>query len=158
MFGCNVWVYELKIIKLLMLNFTCLWCIYMYTCVLPINDEEWIVVDWCCCCCCYEVLLLMIHTLGVHNFGFVVWIELLLRVFVKMGWIVLKWNSISCLRCFWKPFWVHEPVNNLWKHIWVLRNQNWKFWVKKGWNPKVFLHNWWLFALANSKRAVSEQP
>ena len=71
---------NLKIIKLLMLNFTCLWCIYMYTCVLPINDEEWIVVDWCCCCCCYEVLLLMIHTLGVHNFGFVVWIELLLRV------------------------------------------------------------------------------
>jgi len=36
---------NLKIIKLLMLNFTCLWCIYMYTCVLPINDEEWIVVN-----------------------------------------------------------------------------------------------------------------
>jgi len=41
MFGCM----NLKIIKLLMLNFTCLWCIYMYICVLPINDEEWIVVD-----------------------------------------------------------------------------------------------------------------
>jgi len=36
---------NLKVIKWLMLNFTCLWCIYMYTCVLPINDEEWILVD-----------------------------------------------------------------------------------------------------------------
>jgi len=93
---------NLKIIKLLMLNFTCLWCIYMYTCDLSKIDEEWIVVDgfvdelmfdWCCCC--YEVLLLMIHTLGVHNYGFVVSIELLLRVFVKMGWIdELCWNDI----------------------------------------------------------------
>jgi len=69
--------------------------------------------------------------------------------FCKNGlnwWIVLKWYLISCLMCFWKPFWVHEPVNNLWEHIWVLGDQNWGFWVKRGWNPKVFLLNWWLFA------------
>ena len=40
--------------------------------------------NWCFCC--YEMLLLTINTLGVHNFGFVIWIELLLKVFVKMGW------------------------------------------------------------------------
>ena len=46
--------------------------------------------------------------------------------FCKNGlnwWIVLKWYLISCLMCFWKPFWVHEPVNNLCKHIWVLGDQ-----------------------------------
>jgi len=130
MFGCNVWVYELKIIKLLILNFTCLRCIYMYICVLPINDEEWIVVDefmFDCCCCCYEVLLMMIHTLGVHN---------------GLNWrIVLKWYLISYLMCFWKPFLVHRPVNNLWKHIWVFEDQNWGFWVKNGKNPKVAVQN-----------------
>ena len=102
MFGCNVWVYELKIIKLLMLNFDML---MMYIHVNLCFTHKWcrmnccwwivyeIVFDWCCCC--YVVLLLMIHTLGVLNFGFVVWIKLLLRVFVKMGWIdEWCWNDI----------------------------------------------------------------
>ena len=40
--------------------------------------------NWCCCC--YEILLLMIHNLGVHNHGFVMWFKLLLMVFVEMGW------------------------------------------------------------------------
>jgi len=91
---------NLKIIKLLMSNFICLY-IHVYLCFTQnwwrMNCCWWIVdefmFDWCCCC--YEVLLLMIHTLGVHNYGFVVWIELLLRVFVKMGWIdELCWNGI----------------------------------------------------------------
>jgi len=110
---------------------------------------NWWIVLCCCwfvieymfnwCGYCYEVLLLMIHTLGVHNFGFVVWIELLLKVFVKMGWLnELCWNGIRfhvwCV--FGSPFWLYEPVNNLWKRIWMLGDQNLGFWVKKGWNPK----------------------
>jgi len=60
----------------------------------------WFVVgfmfNWCCCCCCcYEILLLMIHNLGVHNHGFVMWIKLLLMVFAKMNWFGEScWNDI----------------------------------------------------------------
>ena len=80
---------NLKIIKLLMSNFICLY-IHVYLCFTQnwwrMNCCWWIVdefiFEWCCCC--YEVLLLMIHTLGVHNYGFVVWIELLLRVLYKL--------------------------------------------------------------------------
>jgi len=134
MFGCNVWVYELKIIKLLMLNFTCLWCIYMYTCVLPINDEKWIVVDGLLMkSCLIDVFVVMRYCC----WWFIPWVFIISDLwyelscyegFVKMGWISeLCWNNIWfhvwCV--FWKPFWVYEPVNNLWKHIWVLGDQNW---------------------------------
>jgi len=52
----------------------------------------------------------------------------------------------SMFDVFLKAFWVYEPVNNLWKWIWVLEDQNLGFWVKKGWNPRVFVQNWWMFA------------
>ena len=39
------------------------------------------------CCCCYEILLLMIHDLGAHNHGFLIWIKLLLMVLWK--WVDL---------------------------------------------------------------------
>ena len=116
----------------------------------------WFVVefmfDWCCCC--YEIMLLMIHNLGVHNYG--LWSELSCCCwFCGNGliWcIMLKWQLFSCLICFWKPFWVHEPINNLWERIWVLGDQNWGFWVKRGWNPKVFC----ITDDCSLKRTVSE--
>jgi len=146
---------DLKIIKLLMLNFICLWCIYMYTCVLPKIDEEWIVVDGLLVnSCLIDVVVIM----RCCCWWFIPWVFIITDFwyelsccwgFCKNGlnwWIVLKWYLISCLMCFWKPFWVHEPVNNLCKHIWVLGDQNWAFWVKKGKNPKVSVQNYWLYA------------
>jgi len=49
---------------------------------------------------------------------------------------MLKWYLISSLMCFWKPFCVHIPVNNLWERIWTLEDQNLGFWVKKGLEPE----------------------
>ena len=100
-------------------------------------SNGWIVLGCCWfvteymfnwCCCCYEMLFLMIHTLGIHNFGFVVWIELLLRVFVKMGWFdKLCWNDT------WFHVWC--VFESLWKRIWVLGDQNLDFGMKNGSNP-----------------------
>jgi len=59
--------------------------------------------------------------------------------------------------CFWKPFWVHEPVNNLWKRIGMLGDQNLGFGVKNGSTPWKIMQNWWLFASARRKRALSKQ-
>jgi len=65
---------------------------------------------------------------------------------------------ISCLICFWKPFWVHILVNKLWKHIWVLGDQNWGFWVKNGKNPKVVVQNCDCTLKRAPKHAPSVQP
>jgi hypothetical protein len=50
----------------------------------------WFVVEfmfiWCCCC--YEMLLLMIHKLGVHNHGLVMWFKRLLLFLWK--WVDLE--------------------------------------------------------------------
>jgi len=145
---------NLKIIKLLMLNFQCLWCIYMYTCVLPKIVEEWIIVDGLlmhsclidvvvvmrCCCWLFMPWVFIITDL---------WYELsCCWGFCKNGlnwWIVLKWYLISCLMCFWKPFWVHEPVNNLWKRIGMLGDQNLGFGVNNGLNTWKIVQNWCLF-------------
>ena len=162
MFGCNVWVYKLKIIKLLMLNFTCLWYIYMYICVLPINDEEWIVVDELFMNSCLIVIVVATRCCW---WWFIPWVFMISDLwyelngcwrFCKNGlnwWIVLKWYLISCFMCFWKPFLVDRPINNLWKHIWVLEDQNWGFWVKNGKNPKVAVQN----CTCTLKRAPSVQ-
>jgi len=32
-------------------------------------------------------------------------------------------------------FYVHKPINNRWKQIWMLGNQNLGFWVKNGVKP-----------------------
>ena len=100
---------NLMIIVLMMLNLHA-WNVYMVIlCVLLKIDEEWCGCCWIVdefmfnrCCYYYEMLLLMICTLGVHNFGFVVWIKLLLKVFIKMGGFdELCWN-------------------NIWFHVWCL--------------------------------------
>jgi len=79
-------------------------------CVLPKIGEVWycscwivdeFMVNWCCGC--YEMLLLMIHSMGIHNYG--VWV--VLESFMKNGWIVdLCWNDvlISSLIWFWLSF------------------------------------------------------
>jgi len=41
-----------------------------------------------CCCCCYGMCCWWIDALGVHNCGLVMWIGLLLKVLVKLCWIV----------------------------------------------------------------------
>jgi len=46
-------------------------------------------------------------------------------------WFVLKWCLISSLMCFWKPFCVHKPINNLWERIWMLEDQNLGFFGEK---------------------------
>ena len=43
-------------------------------------------VNWCGC---YEMLLLMIHAMGIHNYGVVVWIELFLKVLWKLGELMI---------------------------------------------------------------------
>jgi len=155
MFGCNVWVYEFEDNQVVNVEFYMLMMyIHVYLCSTQIwwrmNCCWWIVdefmFDWCCFvmryCCWWFIPWVFINT--------DLWYELsCCWGFCKTGlnwWIVLKWYLISCLMSFWKPFWAHEPVNNLWKRIWVWGDQNWEFWVKKGWNRKVFLQNWWLFA------------
>jgi len=42
----------------------------------------------CCCCCCYGVCCWWIDVMGFHDYGLVMWIGLLLRVLVKLCWIV----------------------------------------------------------------------
>jgi len=41
----------------------------VWYCCCWIVDE--FMVNWCCRC--YEMLLLMIHAMGIHNYGVVVW-------------------------------------------------------------------------------------
>jgi len=100
--------------------------------------DEFMVNCCCCCCCCYEMLLLMIHTIGVHNHGFVVWIELLLRVFVKM---VELMNCVEMtldfkFDMFWEPFSVYKPINKLWGRIMVLGESKLGFLGEKWWKTR----------------------
>jgi len=141
------------------------WNVYMgILCVLLKIDEEWCCCCWivdefmvnCCCCCCYKLCCWWIDAMSFHNYGIVVWIELLLWVFVKLcGIVELCWNDvlISYSIWFWVSFYVHIPVNNLWERIWTLGDQNLGFRVKKGWNPReiVSTDDWSL------KRAPSVQ-
>jgi len=87
---------KLMIIKLLMLILHAL-DVYMWIlCILLKIGEVWycccwivdkFMVNWCCCC--HEMLLLMIHAMGIHNYGVVVWIELCLKVLWKMGELMI---------------------------------------------------------------------
>jgi len=83
-------------------EFACLNCGYMklYWFLLKLMKSDFLVlivdelmVKWCYCCC--EMLLLLIYAMGIHNYEVLVWIELLLRVLVKNGYIdELCWNVV----------------------------------------------------------------
>ena len=87
---------NLMIIKLLMMNLHA-WNVYMWIlCILHKIGEIWYCCCWIVdefkvnwCCCCYEVLVLMIDTMGIHNYEVVVWIELFLKVLWKMGKLMI---------------------------------------------------------------------
>ena len=96
---------NLKIIKLLMLTFTCLWCIYMYTCVLPKIDEEWIVVDgWLMNSCLIDVVVVM----RCCCWWFIPWVFIITDL----------WYQLSC--CV-KIGWIDELCwNDIWFHVWCV--------------------------------------
>ena len=94
----------------------------------------------------------MIHTMGVHNYGFVVWNwVVVVEDFCENRlnwWIMLKWYLISSLMCFWKPFSVQKPINKLWGRITVLGESKLGFFgengeksVRTGWNS-LEAHLW----------------
>jgi len=94
-----------------------------------------------CCWCCYRMCCWWIDAMNFHNYGLVMWIGLLLKVLVKLCWIVqLCWNDvlISSFVQLWVSFWVHIPINNLWKLFKMLGDQNLGFWVKNVETRNIF--------------------
>jgi len=91
---------NLMIIKLLMMNLHA-WNVYMWIlCILHKIGEIWYCCCWIVdefkvnwCCCCYEVLVLMIDTMGIHNYEVVVWIECFWKFYEKWvnWWFVMEW-------------------------------------------------------------------
>jgi len=70
------------------------------------------------------------------------WWELLLLLNICASmvnyWILIKWcfnlkfyASLSVFSSIW-------PVNIIWNEFWVGEDQNWDFWGKGVWNPKIF--------------------
>ena len=93
-----------------------------------------IMSDWCCCC--HEVLLLMIHTLGVHNYRFVVWIELL-RVLRK--WVELM-NCVEMIfgfmfDVFLKALLSTWTCKQLLETDWDVGGSKFGFWGEKWFKP-----------------------
>jgi len=126
---------------------------YIVNCAL-IVELCYVVVDLWWDSCLTDVVVVMRYCC----WWFITWVLIIIGLWCELSccwWFLWKWVDLvnhvemalfSCLMCFWNPFWVHKPVNNLWKHIWVFGNQNWGFWVKKGKNPRVFVQYWWLYA------------
>jgi hypothetical protein len=71
---------------------------WWYEMLLLMNWDEFMI--GCCCCCC-EVLLLMIETLGNHNLWVGYEFVLFLKVFMKMGQMM-----IFVKRMFWDKFYM----------------------------------------------------
>jgi len=121
---------NLMIIKLLVLNLYA-WNVYIcIICVLVKNGEVWycccwivneFMVNWCYCC--YEMLLLMIHAMGIHNYGVVMWIELLLwKIDILMNCIKMVFDFKFDMVLL--PFYVHKRIDKLWGRNWILGDQN----------------------------------